>query len=255
MRLLFIGLFLLWPLIAANPCDAVRAQVTAEARKQDIPGISVAIVRNNKIACSIALGWADLEQRVPNTSASRHRLASLSKPITAVLTMKLVEENKFGLDDSVRQLMPELPARFGAVTYRRLLSHQSGIREYAGLDEVFSTKHYATLEEASRSIFLESPLLFEPGSKTAYTTYGYTLLGAAMERATGQSFRQILESLPPGRFAEDDPLALVPDRVRPYRKKSGGGAGRTPLHSMPAINTRAVASFRVQLITPVFLFR
>lgn len=205
--------------LLATVLESIRTLVRAEASTQDIPAISVAIVRANQVACSIAEGWADLEQHVPNTTKSQHRLASLSKPFTAVLTMKLVEQGRLALDDSVRKLLPELPTRYDAVTIRRLLSHQSGIREYSGLDEVFSTKHYASLGEAARSIFLGSPLLFEPGTKKAYTTYGYTLLGAALERATRQSFEQILQTELPG-FALDDFLALVPGRVRPYRKNS-----------------------------------
>ena len=219
MRLLLIGLGLLGPLAAADVCASIRTLVGAEAKKQDIPAISVAIVQNNQIACSVALGWADLEQRIPNTPKIRHRLASLSKPATAVLTMKLMEEGRLALDDSIRRLMPELPERYAPVTVRRLLAHQSGIREYAGLDEVFSTRHYASLEEAARSIFVESPLLFEPGAKTAYTTYGYTLLGAALERAAGKSFQQILAARLQG-FALDNFLSLTPDRVRPYRKNA-----------------------------------
>lgn len=208
-------------LAAADIWGSIRALVAAESKRQDIPSISVAVVRNNQIDCSIVQGWADQEQRVPNTARSRHRLASLSKPITAVLTMKLVEEGKVALDDSVRTLRPELPARYDAITFKRLLSHQSGIREYSGLAEVFSTRHYSNLDEAARAIFVESPLLFEPGTKTAYTTYGYTLLGAAIERATGRSFQQILEARLSD-FSLDDYGAVTPGCVRPYRKSALG---------------------------------
>ena len=212
-------LAVVWPMSAADFCGPIRSLVRNESQKQNIPAISVTIVQNNKIVCSIARGWADLEQRVPNTIKSRHRLASLSKPIAAVLTMKLVEEGRLVLDDSIRRVLPELPARYEAVTIRRLLSHQSGIREYAGVDEVFSTTHYMNLGEAARSIFVDSALLFEPGTQTAYTTYGYTLLGAALERATGQSFKQVLETRIRG-FTLDELMTVVPDRVRPYRKNS-----------------------------------
>jgi len=151
-------LLLCWRLHAdAGICDTVRAWVQDEARRQEIPAISVAIAQDNRIACSISLGLADLEHRIPNTENSRHRLASLSKPVTAVLTMQLVEQGRLALDDSVRKFLPDLPARYDAVTIRRLLSHQSGIREYAGLEEVFSTRHYPTLQEAARAIFLDSP--------------------------------------------------------------------------------------------------
>ena len=213
-------LLLCWRLHAdAGICDTVRAWVQDEARRQEIPAISVAIAQDNRIACSISLGLADLEHRIPNTENSRHRLASLSKPVTAVLTMQLVEQGRLALDDSVRKFLPDLPARYDAVTIRRLLSHQSGIREYAGLEEVFSTRHYFNLGEAARSIFIDSPLLFEPGSKTAYTTYGYALLGAALERSTGQSFKQILETRMRV-FALDELMTVLQDRVRPYRKNS-----------------------------------
>jgi serine beta-lactamase-like protein LACTB, mitochondrial len=227
VRSLVLGLTFFTHLLAADLCEQVRFLVEEEARKQDIPGISVTIVRDNQLACSIAFGWADLEQRIALTTRSRHRLASLSKPVTAALTMWLVQEGRLALDDSVRKFMPELPSRYDPVTIRRLLSHQSGIREYSGLEEVFSTRHYSSLAEAARSIFIDSPLLFEPGTKTAYTTYGYTLLGAVLERATGQSFKQNLEARFPG-FALDDFTALVPARVRPYRKSSVTGWENAP---------------------------
>jgi serine beta-lactamase-like protein LACTB len=227
VRFLLVCLAFLAPLAAADLCDSIRTLVLAEAQRQDMPAISVTVIHNNRIACSVAYGWADLEQRVPNTTTSRHRLASLSKPVTAVLTMKLVEDEKLSLDKSVRRLMPNLPFKFDAVTVRRLLSHQSGIREYLSPSEVFSTTHYASLGEAAGSIFLKSPLLFEPGTKTAYTTYGYTLLGALLERATGQSFKQILETRLSG-FSIDDFHALTPNRVRPYRKVAATGWENAP---------------------------
>jgi serine beta-lactamase-like protein LACTB, mitochondrial len=232
LRPFLVALSLLCPLSAAvDWCAPIRALAAAEAKKQSMPAISVAVVRDHQLACSIALGWADLEQRVPNNSKSLHRLASLSKPITAVFTMQLVEEGKLALGDSIRQWIPDLPEHLDRVTIRHLLAHQSGIREYADMGEVLSNRHYTTLEEASRNIFTASPLLFEPGSKTAYTTYGYTLLGAALERITGQSFRQIVESRFPG-IVLDDSLHLMPGRVRPYRKSTAAA----PWENAPAFD-------------------
>jgi len=220
MRVLAALLFLLEPSHAASVCGPIRALVRAAAQQQKIPAISAAIVQNSRVACSISLGWADLEQRVPNTPSSLHRLASLSKPVTAVLTMKLVEEKKLALDDSARRFLPALPDGYDGVTLRRLLCHQSGIREYANPDEVFSAKHYAGLHDAL-AIFVGSPLLFPPGSKTAYTTYGYTLLGAVLEQVTGERFDQLIRKELSG-FLVDDFNAVIPGRVRPYRSKSDG---------------------------------
>ena len=219
VRFPFLLVGLLGQLAAADLCGAIRTLVAAESKRQNIPGISIAVVWNNHVVCSIAQGWADLEQRIPNTAKSRHRLASLSKPITAVLTMKLAEEGKVALGASIRKLLPELPPRYDAVTINRLLSHQSGIREYLDMAEVFSTRHYSNLEGAARAIFVASPLLFKPGANTAYATYGYTLLGAALKRAARQSFKEILEARLPD-FSLDDFGTLTPGRVRPYRKSA-----------------------------------
>ena len=201
MRFLLAAIALAGGLPGADLCSSIRSLVVAESQKQDIPAISVAAVRDNHLVCSIALGFADLEHRIPNTAKSRHRLASLSKPVSATLTVKLVEEGRMALDDSVRKFMPELPAEYEAVTIRRLLSHQSGIREYSGLDEVFSTRHFENLSEAAESIFVKSPLLFSPGTKTAYTAYGYTLLGAVLERANRAEF----QANPPRLYCRDSP--------------------------------------------------
>jgi len=226
-RFLVLAIAFTNTLIAADLCDSIRALVRTEWQRQSIPAISVAIIKDNRIVCSIAVGTADLEQGLSNTVKSRHRLASLSKPISAVITLRLVEEGKIALADPVRKFVPSLPPGYTPVTIRHLLSHQSGIREYAGLDEVFSTRNYGSLEAAALSIFAKSPLLFEPGSKTAYTTFGYTLLGAALERATGQSFKQILEARLP-KIVLDDYLALTSDRVRPYRKTTSGAWENAP---------------------------
>ncbi|MBL8237180.1 MAG: beta-lactamase family protein [Bryobacterales bacterium] len=227
MRSLALALAFLAALPAADICSSIRAAVQAESRKQGIPAISVAVIRATKVVCSVALGQADLEQQISNTARSRHRLASLSKPVNSVLTMQLVEEGKLALNDSVRKFIPTLPAAYDAVTIRRLLSRQSGIREYAGLEDVFSTTHYPSLLKAAIAIFLKSPLQFVPGARTGLTTDGYTLLGAAREQATGQPFRQLLESRM-RHFLLDDSPALTPHRVRLYRKTTTGNWENAP---------------------------
>ena len=184
------------------------------------PGLSVAIASNNRIVFSKALGRADIEQDVPLTTASVSRLASLSKPITGTIIMDLVEQGKLALDASVRQYLPELPESYQKVTVRHLLSHQSGIRGYADeADEAFSTTHYATSREALKTM-MEYPLLFEPGTKVEYSSLSFTVLGAAAEAVTERSFQQLsadfFSKYGIRGFALDDPLAIVPKRVRGY---------------------------------------
>ncbi len=189
------------------------------------PGLSVAVARNNVIIYSKALGWADLEQKVPLRVDSVHRLASVSKLVTGTIIMDLVQAGRLSLDAGVRTYLPELPPSYGKVTVRHLLSHEAGVRGYRDINEVFSTTHYPTSRAALQS-FVEDPLLFEPGTKVAYSTFGFTLLGAVAESVMGRPF----QSLSRDWFARhhidgfdiDDPLTLVPARVRGYLVEKDG---------------------------------
>ena len=219
--------------LSLSICSWARAQsnsVTLPQRLESLvnvrfeatkcPGLSVAVASNNRIVFSRALGKADIEQGVPLTTASVHRLASLSKPITGTIIMDLVEQEKLGLDVSVRQYLPELPESYQKVTLRHLLSHQSGIRGYADeADVAFNTTHYATSREAVKTI-VGYPLSFEPGAKVEYSSLSFTVLGATAEAVTGRSFQQLSADFFSKHrirgFALDDPLAIVPKRVRGY---------------------------------------
>ena len=135
---------------------------------------------------------ADVENNVPAGAGTVYRLASISKPITATAVMQLVERGRVDLDAPVWKYVPAFPVKPWPVTVRQLLCHQSGVRHYRG-DEISSTRHYVDLTEPLK-IFKDDPLLFEPGTRTSYTTYGYNLLGAVVEAASGMKFADYLEA-------------------------------------------------------------
>jgi len=184
------------------------------------PGLAVAVASHNQIVFSKALGKADIEQDVSLTTTSVQRLASLSKPITGTIIMDLVEQGKLSLDTSVRVYLPELPALYQSVTVRELLSHQSGVRGYADEENVLlSTVHYATSRDALK-VLMTYPLAFPPGTKVEYSSLAFTVLGAAAEVVTGQSFQQLSAGFFSKHdirgFALDDPYSIVPNRVHGY---------------------------------------
>ena len=124
------------------------------------------------------------------------------------------------LDTSVRRYLPELPQSYQDVTLRRLLAHQSGVRGYDNaMDVAFSMTHYATSRDAMKT-FMSFSLVFPPGAKTEYASLSFTVAGAAAEAVTGRSFQELsAEFFARHRisgFFLDDPLALVPGRVRGY---------------------------------------
>ncbi len=182
------------------------------------PGLSVTVAKNNEIVYSTALGLADVEQAVPLSTNSVHRLASVSKPITGTIIMDLVSQGKLSLDAPIRKYLPELPDTYSAITLRQLLDHQSGII-HESESVFFDMTHYATARAALK-VFVDVPLSFKPGSATEYSSQGVTVAGAVAESVTGRSFQQLSADFFAAHgiagFFLDDNFAIIPNRVRGY---------------------------------------
>lgn len=194
--------------------------------KASIPGLSIAIVTDNQIRWSKAFGFADLENFVPFLPTTVHRLASVSKTLTAVAAMQLAERGKLDLEAPIQKYCPAFPKKQRPITSLQLLGHLSGIRHYATGENFDSTRHFESIEE-SLAPFKDDPLLQEPGSKYTYTTYGYVVLGCVIEGASGMTFADALRenvTKPAGmeRTRPDDALAIVPNRARGYARLQDG---------------------------------
>jgi serine beta-lactamase-like protein LACTB len=213
----------------AAPSAALEARldaiVTGAMAKERIPAITVAISSGGRIVYSGAFGTADLENDVPATRETLIRTASVSKPITAVAAMTLVESGKLDLDAPVQNYCAPFPPKQWPITTRELLSHTSGIRHYNDPAEMESTRHYRFMADGL-AIFAGDPLLFRPGTGYQYSTYGYTVVGCAIEGAAGQPFEDYVGAhvLRPAGMTHtfvDDAFAIVPHRARGYRKVDG----------------------------------
>ena len=219
---------LLWAgLVAALPAqdpDHCAAVVEAARKAQQIPGLSVALGHRGQLVWTRGFGKADLENDVPATKDTVYRLASISKPITAVAVMQLVEAGKIDLDKPVQDYV-KLPKKRWKLTCRHLLSHVGGVRHYRGR-EILSARHYVKVEDAL-AIFRDDPLLFEPGTRYRYTTYGYNILGAAVASASGKRFVDYLREhvfQPAGmtHAQADDAFRIIKHRAQGYRKTRRG---------------------------------
>jgi CubicO group peptidase (beta-lactamase class C family) len=205
--------------------DSVVQPLMAGAR---VPGLAVAVAVDGVVRWERAYGYADLEQCVPVTRFTMFRLASVSKPVTAIAALQLAEQRKLDLDAPIQRLVPEFPETPTPITVRQLLAHTSGIRHYRG-DEAMSTRQYASLASAL-AIFAGDSLVHPPGTAYAYSTYGYTLLGLAVERAAGQPFLEqlrtrVLEPAGVSALRDDAQQALVPRRARGYARDASGAVG------------------------------
>jgi serine beta-lactamase-like protein LACTB, mitochondrial len=215
--------------LPAPAIAGIEKAVSAFMATRNAPGLSVAIGTGGVLRWQNGYGLADLEHVVPATASTVYRLASVSKPITAVAVMQLVERRRLSLDDTAGKWVPDLPSALRPITVRQLLSHQSGIRHYTA-EEDDSTKHYpihyASLREAL-VIFKDDPLAHAPGAAMTYSTYGYTLLGVIVEQASGETYvnfvtRNILAPAGMDHSRPDDPREVVPHRASGYARPGGG---------------------------------
>ncbi|HEY7546814.1 MAG TPA: serine hydrolase domain-containing protein, partial [Blastocatellia bacterium] len=203
----------------------IEAVIESEKARLKIPGLSVAIAVENQLRYAKGFGMADVENSVPAKAETAYRTASIAKPMTATAVMQLVEQGKIDLNAPIQKYCPAFPEKQWPVTARLLLSHQSGIRHYKLPGESRGARHFKGVED-SLSIFKDDALLFEPGAKFSYTTYGYSVLGCAIEGASGQFYDVYMRDhifKPAGmeRTRLDDQRAIITDRARGYESFSG----------------------------------
>lgn len=137
-----------------------------------------------------AFGLADVKKQIPATPRTSYRMASITKAFTAVAVLQLVEQGKLGLDDEIQKSVPTFPRKSAPVTVRQLLGHLGGISHYRGLATERVTRPVTTA--GALSLFKAWDLAAEPGTRFVYTSYGYNLLGAAIEGASGKSYADYL---------------------------------------------------------------
>ncbi len=226
-----LTLLLLFQCVVAAQLSPQQAKsldelVSGYVAEHHVPGMSVAVVDHGTVVAARAFGLADLENQVPATPDAIYRIASLSKSVTAVAAMKLVEAGKLDLDVPIQKYCPAFPQKPWPITTRQLLSHQSGIRHYRNDEESINTRHYKSTNEALAQ-FAADPLEFEPGTKMQYTSYGYVVLGCVMEGASGMRYddymrQAIFEPAHMNASRLDDVFAIIPHRAHGYALSGSG---------------------------------
>ncbi len=200
--------------------------VSQEMSRQSIPGLSVAVGVAGDVVFTAGYGMSDLENFVPAKAHTQYRTGSIAKPVTAVAVMQLVEAGKIELDAQIQRYVTGFPQKQWPITVRQLLGHLGGIRHYADAEETNITRHYPELVPALK-IFQNDSLVAEPGTRYHYTTFGYVLLGAAVEQASGTRFmdylrQKVLRPAAMDRTRDDHVYSIIPNRSRGYIKASNG---------------------------------
>lgn len=184
---------------------AFDREMEAFMSARGVPGGALAVVKDRRLVYARGYGWANREAKIPVQPDSLFRIASISKPITAVAVLKLVEDGKLSLDakafprlgiqPAVQSLVDPEP-RLRDITIRQLLQHTGGWDRDKSFDPMFRSERIAranltpppaTPADVIRYM-LSRPLDFDPGARYAYSNFGYCVLGRLIEKASGQAY-------------------------------------------------------------------
>lgn len=208
-----------------NP--GASAVLAALLEEYPIPALSAAVYRNGELLWQDARGSADLELQIAAGPQHLFRIGSVSKIVSAAIGARLAAVGTVDLDAPIAEYRPDLPPAHQGTTLRQLYTHRGGIRHYGPADfdlrapgGMIDLRFYRDTSEAL-ALFIDDPLVADPGSTVNYSTFGYTLLSAVLESASGKRFvdliaDEVIAPLGLTEFAPDHQFEPVPGRVGFY---------------------------------------
>ena len=203
----------------AAAVDEAARRARALLVGENLPGLSVAVGIDGAIVWAEGFGYAGVD-RTPMTPLTRFRLGALSKPLTAAAVALLHDRGRLDLDAPVHRYVPAYPQKQWTVTMRQLMGDVAGVHRIRGdNNDAMPNRHCASLDEAV-ALLADDPLLFEPGTQHRYSIWGWVLVSAAVEGASGEPFgrfvvRQVFEPLAMDRtlVAETDTAMNAPTSI------------------------------------------
>lgn len=220
-------------LVSVAACYGQDASRMEQVVQEQLPGNrfmgTVLVARGEKILLNKGYGYANLEWEVANTPATRFRIGSITKQLTAAAILLLEERGRLSVNDPVSKHLPDAPAAWDKVTIVHLLTHTSGIPSFTSFPDYQATMALEVTTEKLVSRFRDRPLEFAPGGKMSYSNSGYVLLGYLIEKISGQTYAQFLQDnifTPVGMTGSgyDSNSALIPRRAAGYSARQGGPA-------------------------------
>ena len=198
-----------------------------ESYKPTEPGVAVIVVKDGEIVFRKGHGMANLELGVPMEPDMVFRIASVTKQFTAVAILMLAEQGKLSLDDSISKFLPDYPTHGHLITLKHLLTHTSGIKSYTSMPEWIPLWRKDFTVQELIDFFKDQPMVSEPDKRWDYNNSGYILLGAIIEKVSGQTYEEfisksIFDPLGMKQSYYDNPLKVIPRRVAGYDKSADG---------------------------------
>ncbi|HEY3777292.1 MAG TPA: serine hydrolase domain-containing protein [Rhizomicrobium sp.] len=210
------------------PLD-VDAYLASQMEAQHIPGLSFAVVRDGVVVASGARGLANVELSAPAGDATEFEIASMTKPITASAVMLLAQQGALSIDDPVAKYLA-VPDTWKRMTIRQLLSHTAGVkdhfRDFPAYPPLPLDRRLSYTKDEYLKAHIDAPLNFSPGSQWAYSGGGYVILGAIIEKVSGQRYADYMRDHVFGPLGmEHTHIAsvsdVIPNRASGYTTEDG----------------------------------
>ena len=238
--------------------ERARQAARAGLVERSLPGVSVAVGVSGEIVWAEGFGFADLEKRTPVAPDLRFRIGTASKALTSAAVGLLLEKGRLKLDDEIQTYVPQFPKKRWPITLRQLMGHLSGVGNDGGDEGPLFSMHCRRPVDALEA-FAEDDLRFEPGTRYRDSSYGWILVSAAIEAASGAPFvdfmaKDVFGPLGMNATRADSATEPIPDRVMPYFPRYGGDP-RWGFHAMRDLDYSCYAGASVFLSTPSDLVR
>lgn len=176
---------------AQDPAPKFDEYLNALAGQKRFTG-SVLVARDAKVIFTKGYGLANVELDVPNTPQTKFRLGSITKQFTATAILLLQERGKLSVSDPICKYIDNCPAAWSEVTIHHLLSHTGGIPNFTSFPDYLPKMMMRVTTQEMIARFKDKPLDFKPGEKWDYSNSGYFLLGAIIEKVSGESYESFL---------------------------------------------------------------
>ena len=226
--------------------DSLRRTIPRTMSRQDIPGLSIALVHDGVVVWTEGFGFTDQDRRVPVVPNTPFSVGSVSKSFTALAVLRAVEQELLSLDAPIQTYLPWLTVRSPAadpdapLTLRHLLSHHSGLNTWAPVgnpyDAAYHTRSFDDVVRSSR----DARLKFAPGERFEYSNQGIDLAGAAVQAVRDTAFTATMREHvlnPLGMMASTFDQATVtsgPDYARPHSGRRAVAIRNGIVHPMLA---------------------
>ena len=168
--------------------DPVDDFIRAELKSQNIPGLSLAVVRNGEVVKAVGYGVSNIALRTPATAETVYKIASVSKQFIATGIMLLVQDGQLRIDDPISRYLDGTPPAWSGITLRHLLTHTSGLVREAPGSNPSRPQNDADVIRSAYSL----PLRFAPGTKWEYGNLGYYALAEVIRKVAGRPWAEFL---------------------------------------------------------------